>query len=166
MGAFRGLGILVFVGAALLSRPATAQPATANSVQLGAGFRYGFDLTGASSNPWGLGLGIDGGYTLQNAVYLGGNLDYFFGEDGEGDGLFQLMAEVGYDLGLGENVVFRPKAGAGFAAANSEARAAVAPGAKLMLFTSSVSLSLDARYSIVFSDPSLQALILSFGIGF
>ena len=42
----------------------------------------------------------------------------------------------------------------------------MAPGAKLMLFTSSVPLSLDARYSIVFSDPSLQALILSFGIGF
>ena len=166
MGALRGLGILVFAGAALVSRPATARPATANSVQLGAGFRYGFDLTGASSNPWGLGLGIDGGYTLENAVYLGGNLDYFFGEDAEGDGLFQLLAEVGYDLGLGENFVFRPKLGAGFAAANSEARAAVAPGVKLMVFTSSVSLSLDTRYSIVLSDPSLQALILSMGIGF
>jgi hypothetical protein len=166
MGAFRGLASGVFVGAALLSPPATAQPATANSVQIGAGFRYGFDLTGASSNPWGLGLGIDGGYTLENAVYLGGNLDYFFGESGEGDGLFQLMAEVGYDVGLGKNLVFRPKAGAGFAAADSEARAAVAPGAKLMLFTSSVSLSLDTRYSIVLSDPSLQALILSMGIGF
>lgn len=155
------LGATAFLAAA----PAFADPATANSIQLGFGFRYGFNLN-SGTNPFGLGLGVDGGYTLPNAVYLGGNFDYFFGERASDSGLVMVMAEGGYDLGLGENFVIRPKAGLGFASVDSNGRFAIAPGTKLMLFTSAVSLSIDVRYALIFDDPTLNGLVMSFGIGF
>jgi hypothetical protein len=55
---------------------------------------------------------------LPAAIYLGGNFEYFFGDSVEGGGLkiksniWQLSAEGGYDIGLGENFVIRPKVGA------------------------------------------------------
>ena len=62
------------VGAALAAvlfatAPARAEPKTANSLQLGLGLRYGIEMNEGDFNPWGLGLGIQGGYTLPNAVY-------------------------------------------------------------------------------------------------
>lgn len=165
LGIGRWLGVMACAAALLVSAPAGAEPATANSLQLGLGFRYGFNLK-SGPNPFGLGIGLDGGYTLPSAVYLGGNFDYFFGENESDSGLGQLAAEAGYDLGLGENFVVRPKVGAGIAFADSDAYFALAPGLKLMLFTSAVSLSTDFRYDMVFADPMLNALIFSAGIGF
>ena len=158
-------GTVVCAAGLSLATPASAEPATANSIQLGLGFRYGFNLK-SGSNPFGLGLGLDGGYTFPSAWYLGGNFDYFFGEENGDTGLLQLMPELGYDLGIGDSFVIRPKVGAGYASFQSDSLFAVAPGTKLMLFTSSVSLSVDLRYDLVFADPALNGLILSAGIGF
>ena len=172
-----------------LTLPAWADPpATANSVQLGVGFRYGQELEDGDFNPWGTGIGVEAGYTLPNALYLGGNFDYFFGEKQETDGLsleaniWQLMGEVGYDLGFGEGPYFvvRPKAGLGVAGLSSESclgnlgcesdsqtNFAIAPGATFMLLTKSVSLSLDLRYDMIFAEEeTLNALLFSIGIGF
>ncbi len=176
------------LGAFLVAVPAMAnEPASANSVQIGVGFRYGFELEEGDFNPWGPGIGVSGGYTLPQAVYLGGNFDYFFGETvddpvlGEVSGnIWQLMAEGGYDIGLGEYFVIRPKAGLGFASLNSEVcvegfpcqdesetKFAIAPGATFMLITSKVSVSLDFRYDMIFAeDEMLNALIFSAGVGF
>ena len=108
-----GIGL----GAMLMSTSALASPpATANSVQLGLGFRYGFELQEGDFNPWKTGLGVSGGFTLPNAIYLGGDFDYFFGDKqdfpGGGDqraNFWQIVAEGGYDLGVGPNFVVRPR---------------------------------------------------------
>jgi hypothetical protein len=78
MRASSGIAALAAVAASAIAVPAAAtQPATLNVFQFGAGFRYGFELEAGDFNPWGLGLGIDAGYTLPPAVYVGGVFDYF-----------------------------------------------------------------------------------------
>lgn len=185
----RWMAVVTGLAATAVSLPAGAnEPATANSLQLGIGFRYGFELEDGDFNPWGSGIGLDVGYTLPNAVYLGGAFDYFLGEERETDGLtldaniWQLMAEAGYDVGFGSGpfVVVRPKLGAGVAGlssevcveslgcdAESETNFALAPGATFLLLTKSVSVSLDLRYDMIFAEEeTLNALIFSAGIGF
>ncbi|HYO94777.1 MAG TPA: outer membrane beta-barrel protein [Polyangiaceae bacterium] len=180
------LATLAVSAVAFSTGPLAAQPATANVIQLGGGFRYGFATDDVEPNPFGVGLGLELGYTLTNAVYLGANFDYFFGGSAELPGadvkanVWQLMAEGGYDIGLGDSVVLRPKLGAGAAWLNgeicnptldvcddsSESSFAVAPGATFLYLGSSISLSLDLRYDIVMTDDTLNALIVSAGIGF
>jgi opacity protein-like surface antigen len=162
--------------------------ATAGAFQLGAGFRYGADLNDGDFNPWGVGLGLSAGYTLPVGVYLGGNFEYFFGDSIEAGGIkikgnvWQLSAEGGYDVGLGDNFVIRPKIGVGIAGlkssvegcpagftcagSNSETKPLIAPGATFMLFTRHVSLAFDVRYAVIFADTTGKALIFSAGIGF
>jgi opacity protein-like surface antigen len=169
-----------------LTIPATAEPATSNVLQFGAGFRYGLELEEGDFNPWGPGLGLQVGYTLPAAaIYVGGNFDYFFGDTLDVGGvelsgnIWQLMAEAGYDVGLGEVVVLRPKIGVGFASLNAETCIdpggctddsstdfALAPGATFILLTEKFSLSLDVRYDMIFADETLNALIFSAGVGF
>lgn len=76
---------------------------------------YGFNLQGGAVNPYALGLGARGGFTLPSQLYVGGSLDYFFGaaktvlsDDIEAKH-WQLLGEVGYDLALGQSaLVLRP----------------------------------------------------------
>ena len=49
---------------------------------------------------------------------------------------------------------------------SSDTKAAIAPGATFLLFTKRISVALDLRYDVVLTDPSMQALIFSAGIGF
>ncbi len=169
--------------------PPPAGPHTANSIQLGVGFRYGALLSKGDLNPWGTGLGLDVGYTLPQAVYLGGSFEYFFGGSVDYAGglkakanIWQLSAEGGYDIGLGENFVIRPKVGVGVASlktsfegcvgvgsecdSSTDTKALLAPGVTFMLFTQRISLALDVRYAHVFSDPSAKGIIFAAGIGF
>jgi hypothetical protein len=179
-----------FVGACallVLARPASAnQPATAGELQAGIGVRYGFELEEFDINPWGFGLGAEVGYTLPIGAYFGGNFDYFFGESFENeagrseDRLWQTMAEAGYDLALTPKLVIRPKVGAGLASVrhegcdfggdcieHSSSNWALAPGAKFMFLTETVSLSADVRYDMIFLDSmTAEGLILGAGIGF
>ena len=69
-----------------------------------------------------LGLGVRGGYTMQNRIYVGGAFVYHFGASEEGETLggkvessvsfFYTGAEVGYELPAGP-VVVRPYGGVG-----------------------------------------------------
>jgi hypothetical protein len=177
------------VVAALCSQTLRAEaadpPATANVLQFGAGFRYGVELEDGDFNPWGTGLGLAMGYTMPAAVYVGANFDYFFGDtqefdEGEQSGnIWQLMAEGGYDVGLGKVVVLRPKLGVGLASVKGElcipadectedssTHFAMAPGAAFLLLTENFSLGLDVRYDMIFADQTLNALIFSAGVGF
>ena len=154
----RVLSALVLAGSLGVSLPALAEPATANMLQIGLGFRYGFEMEEGDFNPWGPGIGVDAGYTLPSAVYIGGAFDYFFGEETDlvQGNIWQLMAEGGYDLGAGD-FVLRPLLGAGIASVNLEAcfldvcedagstEFAIAPGATFMYIGSNVSLSVDLR---------------------
>lgn len=175
------VGLLAFSFAA----PAlAADPPTLNTIQLGIGFRYGIEMNDGDFNPWGVGLGVDGGITLPNAVYVGGNAEYFFGQTEEAAGvkesgnIWQIMAEGGYDFGFGP-FVLRPKLGAGLArsgvelclpgygcAKDSSADFALAPGAKFMIMAPMLTVAVDARYEFVFADETGKALILSAGVGF
>jgi hypothetical protein len=167
--------------------PAPSGPHTANSFQLGLGFRYGALLSDGDLNPWGTGLGLDLGYTLPQAIYLGGSFEYFFGDSVNlgaqklKSNIWQLSAEGGYDVGLGESFVIRPKVGVGIASARSsfegcpaglscdstsKTKPLVAPGATFMLFTQHLSLAVDVRYALVLSDPTTTGLIFSVGFGF
>jgi len=180
------LSIATVVGTSLtLAVPAAADPpATANSIQLGIGFRYGFSLNEGDFNPWRTGLGLQGGFTLPNAVYLGANAEYFFGQKDEvagvehSGGVWQATAEGGYDVGLGP-IVVRPKVGFGIAGLRDEVcglpggcvsdsitKPVLAPGVTFMLLTPKFSAAVDLRYDLVFSDQTVKALILSLGIGF
>jgi opacity protein-like surface antigen len=184
------LTVAVLSAAVLGARPAAADPPrTAGAPQVGLGFRYGASLEDAEINPWGTGIGLDAGYTLPSAVYLGGVVEYFFGEKVETEfgsaqgNIWQLMAEVGYDVGAGDSFVVRPKAGLGLATVSAETCSdselfsgcisgsdsylALAPGATFMLFTSSLSLSLDLRYEMIFGEgDTLDGVIFSLGFGF
>lgn len=178
------MGAGVAAAAWLFSTPAAADPATTNSIQLGLGFRYGFEMNEGDFNPWGIGLGLNGGYTLPNAVYLGGNFEYFFGDsvgddtNGVSGNLWQLTAEGGYDVGLGPIFVLRPKLGAGIAdmhekvcseglcANGNQSKFALLPGATFILMPPGFRLSADLRYEFVFADGTPKALLLAVGIGF
>ena len=177
---------MLAVGICLLPMSASAGPATSNSLQIGLGFRYGIEMNDGDFNPWGTGLGASVGYTLPvMPIYVGGNFDYFFGSELEAGPLrmkgnvWQFMAEGGYDIGLAEILVLRPKLGLGPAtlsvetcasgspcSSDSKTHFAIAPGAAVMLFTSVLKLSLDLRYDLILADTTAKALIISAGVGF
>ena len=170
--------------------PAADAPVTAGVLQLEAGFRYGFDL-GDEVGPWGPGIGIGIGYTLDSGVYLGGRVEYFFGESGRvgaddiDRNLIQVVGEGGYDLALSKHWVARGKgflAGTRIAKHSSSSRMipgggshssdsasydlGFGPGASLMYLGRSLTFSIDGRYEIVLSDPRQSSIILAAGIGF
>lgn len=158
-------------------------PRTAGSLNLGAGFRYGVAIDDPLVDPWKSGLGLNVGYTTSTALYVGGVFDYFFGETQRVLGtevsanVWQIAAEVGYDVQFGEGFLLRPKLGAGVSTLNVECEACTTegsetyfgagPGVTAMFFFGRVTLSIDGRYQIVFAEPETEnALILSAGISF
>lgn len=154
-------------------------PATLNTLQLGAGFRYGVDMGGGGVDPWRAGFGGDIGYTFPSGIYAGALFELFLGSEGDEDArsnVWDLMVEGGYDVALSESVVLRPKFGLGLGSKqvdcyyggcdpSSRAGWAVAPGVKLIFFGESVSFLLDARFASVFTDENAQAMVLSIGLG-
>lgn len=78
-----------------------------------------------SVNPYGLGFGASGGYTLDFGLYVGAAFHYYLGftEKVELPGIatfevsgniYKFGAELGYDVGLGPQFVLRPKLGIGY----------------------------------------------------
>lgn len=177
---------LLGVALAMVAESARAnEPATANSVNVGLGFRYGFELEEGDFNPWGNGIGVEVGFTMPNALYVGGNVDYFFGDSETGpdfelsSNIWQAMGEVGYDVGVAPAFVLRPKLGAGIAGINtdacllgvceddSETYFAMAPGSTFLFFTERIVIALDFRYDMIFAEEeTANALLFSAGIGF
>ena len=124
---FSGAAALVVCAFAANANAET--PFTANSVELGGGLNYGIymgDDDGDPPNPYGLGIGLGAGYTLDFGLYLGGEFNYFLGGSEEAGGIetswniMQFGAEVGYDLGLSPAFVLRPKLGLGLGIAYAE----------------------------------------------
>jgi hypothetical protein len=188
--------------AAIVARTAVAQPATANSIQIGAGAQYGVNLKDTTPNPWGLGLGLGVGYTFQSGLYTGAQFEYFFGGQDTVQGpqplagepaltadveanIWDLFAEVGYDLALGDEFVLRGKGDVGIASLSSrycvtappgvegfpceddsETALLVGPGVAFLYRGKSFSFSLETRYDLVLTDPNNQGLIFTIGFGF
>lgn len=71
------------------------------------------------SNPQGFGLGVQGGYTFDMGLYVGGTLLWFVGDKEDNllfEGRFnnlQFSGDLGYDFELVDNLVLRPIVGLG-----------------------------------------------------
>jgi hypothetical protein len=139
---------------------------------------YGVPTADLPLNPYGLGVGLRGGVTLPASLYLGASFDYFFGESETIAGietsvsLLQLMAHLGYDLGVGP-FTLRPSLGLGLAEVsgealgfeNSESDFVASPGAEFLIGLGLLSVSAEARYNKVFADDA-DGLVLGVGLGF
>jgi hypothetical protein len=132
-------------------------------------------------NAYGPGLGLSAGVTLPLSLYLGASYDYFFGETvsfGGGPEVSrsssQLLARVGYDLGLGPLTV-RPELGLGalFSHVKLEATmpaehtangTVLAPAVEAFIGLGLLNVNAEARYEFVAGDNS-NALVLGLGLG-
>ena len=154
-----------------LSAPSSAESFTVGRVQVEGGLNYGLYLGDTAVDiptPYGVGVHARAGYTLEPGVYLGAESNYFFGatqrfpELGDVEGslsVFQLGAEVGYDVPLGSALVVRPKVGAGAATVTIEVDVegvkghiretglALAAGGQILLGWDPVFLTAEARYT-------------------
>lgn len=155
-----------------------------SQVSIGVSVHYGALVNGPSPNPWSTGLGLGVGYTPIQTLHLGVNFDYFFGVGAPAGeqmlSTWQLGAEAGYDVGLGEHFVLRPSFGVGAAIfttsyngcnvgsscpRQSEIDPLAAPGLALLFLNGHLVLSTSVRYALVLSDAARQACIFSVSIG-
>lgn len=161
---------LVFVAASAQAGPAF----TERRMQLGGGLSYGLylgDYADEIPTPYGLGAHVRAGYTLHPAVYLGAELNYFFGASQRfpdyGDVALSILhvgGEAGYDIGIGVWCVLRPKIGVGAARAVadltvegihgfvSETGLAWTAGAQALVGSGAWFAALEARYTSLSID--------------
>ena len=184
-------GCCAGVAALAVTASAAAKPAfTTSHPSAGLRLQYGIDLEDhdADLGFYGLGFAVRGGYTLDFGLYVGANFDYFLGGSGEGPGIevttnvWQVQAEVGYDLGLGRALVLRPQLALGLAGLaletcysgqlgddvcrdNGETDFAVSPGALAMYDLGPVFVSGEARFNVIMAEESLNALFIGLGAG-
>lgn len=186
------VGLLAFGVLSVTSAVGAAPAFTAGKATVNARLQYGVNLEDGDANPYKLGLALGGGYTLSNNLFIGGNFDYFFGEKVDINllgvtgnvsiNVWQLMGNVGYDLGLTENLVLRPYGGLGLASiggkscmsmagfgeqctSSSDMYAAMALGAQPLLAIGPAFLLADARFNIIFGDETAKALFFGAGGG-
>lgn len=168
------LGLALALTCLLASTASADAPMTANAGsafgQLGYGIFTGDDTGGSDVNPYGLGLGLGGGYTLDMGVYLGARFDYFLGDSNTTAGIdssvniYQFGLEVGYDLGLAPELVLRPQLGLGLGTAafeasgssfgvsvdssDSQSGLAITPGVAALYDMGGFHLRFDLRYNV------------------
>lgn len=169
---------------------AGAEPAfTTGKAQVGVDLGYGIYTGDGNANPYGLGIGVRGGYTLDMNLHLGGSFQYNFGESsgsGAAEASFNtwnLMFEPGYDIGIGDTMAIRPQLGIGMTnymfdvcvsvpgfgggcSSESETKLAIAPGAMFLMDFGPVFGIAGLRYHHVFiEDVNVDALLLNVGAG-
>lgn len=185
---FLTLGILSSM--ALVSVAAHAeQPFTAGKAGVGAGVGYGVYTGDGDLNPYGLGFGARGGYTLDSSIHIGASFEYYLGGE-EGPASFnvmQFMLEPGYDLSVSPTMVVRPSLGIGMAKSmvevcialppplgtgeetcvdDSSSDFAVAPGAFLLIDFGGLYGQVGARYNHIFVDEgNADGFLLTGGVG-
>jgi hypothetical protein len=142
---------------------------------------YGFDFEEAEWNPFGFALGLRGGYTLDQGLYLGGQLMYFGGDSFEAPGietsvnLVTVGIEGGFDIWV-EPVTIRPSLGLGLAFLNTSVESTViddddsvdnsstnlylAPGVTVIYPLDEFFVGGDARIWFVTEDPSITGMTL------
>lgn len=166
------------------------QALTANRPQIGATLGYGIyvgeDAGDTDFNIYGLALGVHGGYTLEQNVFVGGFFNYFLGESEDAEGLevsanvMQIAADVGYDLGL-DAIIVRPSLGLGLAIAmantsgsfagmeidesDSETELMLAPGARVMVPLEQLYVGGELRYFWMPGEDHSDGFLIAFNIG-
>lgn len=137
-----------------------------------------------SLNGYGPGLGLSAGVTLPMSLYVGASFDYFFGETASfssgpdvSRASSQLLARVGYDLGVGP-LTLRPELGLGglFSKVKVEGGppeapqeitangTVLAPAVEAFFGLGLLNVNAEARYELVAGDNS-NALVLGLGLG-
>lgn len=173
----RILSLITVFALTALASTATAQEgesAGAPDKPISAGLLLGYGISlEDGSNPWGLGFGLGGGYTLDMGVYVGARFVYYLGEDDFN--VWELGAEGGYAIDM-DKLTIRPGLGLGIAnlsvpsttipgvgtVGGSSTDLYIAPGAALLYDVSdSMFIGADVRLQLVFADPDMvKALIL------
>ena len=133
---------------------------------------YGLDLEEGSLNPWGLGFGVGGGYTLGIGVYVGGRFVYYLGEDDVN--VWELGAEGGYELDMG-SLTIRPGLGIGIAnvgfpsfdpttfstTTETSTELYIAPGGAVLYdLSENMFVGGELRLQLILSDPGMEAIII------
>jgi hypothetical protein len=171
------LGVACAAAAFSFSGDAAALPLLTLSASLRG--LYGSAFGDPEADPYGPGLGVRAGVTLPGSLYLGASLDYFFGDSVDIAGvelnqsLLQVMANVGYDAGLGP-LTLRPSVGLGLAQSNveigpldeSESDFVLSPGAEAIVGLGLLSVSGEVRYNKVFADGDFDGVYFGVGLGF
>lgn len=175
----------VFVSA---QEPVHETVTTGGAKPISAGLLIGFgtDL-GEDFNPWGLGVGLRGGYNLER-WYFGGRFIYQFGTTVEqvsaglntvevDFNLWELSAEAGYDFPLQEKLTLRPSLllgivsvirstdaavfGGSRSASASDVKLLISPGASLFYdITPEVFIGGDVRLPFVAGGGSIFGFVI------
>jgi len=130
------------------------------------GFVIGWGFALEPPSPWAFGIGIQGGYTTESHLHLGGRFVYFLGEAGRN--IFDFGLEGGYSLG---DSVLRviPVLGVGIAFLSvgsvSSPEAYLAPGLQVRLVFGGFYAGIEARWQFVFSDPVRMGILPMAAIG-
>lgn len=119
-------------------------------------------VVGTAGHSMGLGIGLRGGYTFPQHVYVGGVFAYHFGTSvgGEKITFFYPGVEGGYDVKLGPALI-RPFAGAGFVFAN--ASGPVSGSSNSFTVWPGVALVGDIPKSPVFIGADVRLLVFTAG---
>jgi hypothetical protein len=149
--------------------------------KISVGLLLGYGIAFDDFNPWGVGLGVRGGYNL-NQIYLGARFVYNLGtsEDLETPGftvaeysysLWDLGLEGGYDIPVAEKITVRPEVGLGLAGLSVESDYLLGDlgGSTTNLYFAlgatglydirpNIFIGLDARFQFVFADDLASAL--------
>jgi hypothetical protein len=138
---------------------------------------FGIDLTSDDFNPFGFGLGANGGYSFDSGLYLGGQFMYFFGESEDtafGDvsaNIVSLGVEGGYNLRF-DPVIVRPTLQMGAAFYNADpgddfSSVYFAPGVTVIYPIDQFFVGGDARLWLVTGDTrTALSLLATAGITF
>jgi opacity protein-like surface antigen len=155
----------------------------AKPVSVGLLLGYGISLEDGDGNIWGLGLGLRGGYNIDE-IFLGARFVYYLGESedipGGGEAsanAWELGLELGYDIDVG-GAIIRPALGLGIenftaevdagplSGSSSEMYFYLAPGASALFDVSDdIFLGAEARFVLVFADPDVAKAITLLATG-
>ena len=166
--AVEATGVGATTGVSTTEAPAQQSPGAGGDKRISVGLLLGYGITFESGkSPWGLGLGVRGGYNLHE-LFLGARFVHYLGE--EPIGSWELGVEGGYDLAVGDELTLRPGVGLGIMSVNvdmpppsggSSTDVYIAPGASLFYdLADDIFVGAEARLELVLSDPTGKGLIL------
>jgi hypothetical protein len=130
------------------------------------GFVIGWGFALEPPNPWAFGIGIQGGYTADFHLHLGGRFVYFLGESGQN--IFDFGLEAGYSL---EASVLRfiPVLGVGIAfltqGSVSSPEGYLAPGFQVRAVFDGFYVGMEVRGQFMFADPARMGILPMAAIG-
>jgi hypothetical protein len=185
-------------GALVLALLTVASPAAAapvGSLSASLSVLYGNNWSGdAQYDPYGVGVGLNGGVVLPGSIYIGGALKHFFGQKVEESllslpsidvertsSLTELTGHLGYELDFAA-AALRPSLGFGYSLASVEVQSTragvetssastdgafvLSPGVEARIPIGRVAGCVELRYeALLGGDTEQSALLIGVGVG-